>query len=272
MDELVTKICPCCGKAFEVERGIGLSSRKYCSSECCKRMPNELRKKHGPKGNCLTCGASLEDKPPEAKYCSRKCAGIGWMKSHGNHLYVCKRCGKEFKLCTGRKQLFCSWDCWTAWRKARTGKQEECQGSPANERSDTGANREAVCPVCGDGFTFMRGRGRARIYCSPRCRDLACGRRGSSVRRARKLSGNDIEQIDAFTIFNRDGWRCGICGKAVKRDATYPDPMSASLDHIMPLCRGGLHTQENVQCAHLGCNLHKNVSGGGQLRLAIRLT
>ncbi|WP_158070491.1 HNH endonuclease [Streptomyces luteocolor] len=34
--------------------------------------------------------------------------------------------------------------------------------------------------------------------------------------------------------------------------------MSPSLDHVIPLSRGGSHRRDNVQLAHLRCNLRKN--------------
>ena len=33
--------------------------------------------------------------------------------------------------------------------------------------------------------------------------------------------------------------------------------MSVSLDHVVPLSRGGSHTLGNVRCAHLICNIRK---------------
>jgi hypothetical protein len=37
----------------------------------------------------------------------------------------------------------------------------------------------------------------------------------------------------------------------------HPDRMSVSLDHVVPLSRGGSHSWENVRCAHLSCNVAK---------------
>lgn len=37
----------------------------------------------------------------------------------------------------------------------------------------------------------------------------------------------------------------------------YPNPLSASLDHVVPLAWGGEHTAANVQLAHLKCNVAK---------------
>src|SRR5699024_2990102 len=70
-----------------------------------------------------------------------------------------------------------------------------------------------------------------------------------------------------FRFFDRDGWICGICDDPVDRAMEYPDPMSVSLDHIIPLSKGGSHTPENVQCAHLDCNLRKGVDHGERREL-----
>lgn len=51
---------------------------------------------------------------------------------------------------------------------------------------------------------------------------------------------------------------CGICGKPVDKSLRYPHPMSASIDHIIPLEKGG-HPSDlaNLQLAHLYCNRQK---------------
>lgn len=50
---------------------------------------------------------------------------------------------------------------------------------------------------------------------------------------------------------------CGICSGPMDRDLAYPDPMSKSVDHIIPLARGGSHEHSNLQWAHLRCNIGK---------------
>ena len=76
-----------------------------------------------------------------------------------------------------------------------------------------------------------------------------------------------MEIFDDKEIFERDGWICGICGKKVSKALEHPNPRSASLDHIIPLSRGGNHIRINVQLAHLGCNRKKQAHRNGQLRL-----
>lgn len=77
------------------------------------------------------------------------------------------------------------------------------------------------------------------------------------LRRARKRD-TEAELIVSREVFERDGWVCGICAEFVDSALAWPNPGSASLDHIVPLAKGGSHTYGNVQCAHLRCNIVKN--------------
>jgi len=70
--------------------------------------------------------------------------------------------------------------------------------------------------------------------------------------------GHGHIQYDDMVIFERDNWQCGICGKKVDNSLPYPNPMSKSLDHIIPLSKNGNDCPANVQLAHLTCNLQKS--------------
>lgn len=67
-------------------------------------------------------------------------------------------------------------------------------------------------------------------------------------------------------IFERDGWRCQLCRKPVRRTAVVPHPLAPTLDHIVPLAAGGLHEPANVQTAHFICNSVRGAGGVAQLR------
>ena len=65
---------------------------------------------------------------------------------------------------------------------------------------------------------------------------------------------------EAFTrleVFERDGWVCGICTEPIDSELRYPEPRSASVDHIVPLSLDGEHTWGNVRAAHLDCNVRR---------------
>lgn len=51
---------------------------------------------------------------------------------------------------------------------------------------------------------------------------------------------------------------CALCGAPVDKTLKRPDPMSASVDHIIPIAKGGHPSSlENLQLTHLWCNMHK---------------
>ena len=52
---------------------------------------------------------------------------------------------------------------------------------------------------------------------------------------------------------------CAICGKPVDKSIKYPDPMSPTVDHIIPLDKNGDPTAlDNLQLAHRYCNRQKS--------------
>ena len=78
-------------------------------------------------------------------------------------------------------------------------------------------------------------------------------------RRSKKLKVI-IEKFSSREIFERDGWICQLCRKKINEGLKYPDPLCATLDHIIPLSKNGTHSRVNVQLAHLICNMRKSSS------------
>lgn len=78
-----------------------------------------------------------------------------------------------------------------------------------------------------------------------------------AARRARR-SAATTERFSVREIFIRDNWMCHLCEEPIDQTISYPDPMSASLDHVVPLVRGGAHSRENCRASHLVCNLRKS--------------
>lgn len=120
-----------------------------------------------------------------------------------------------------------------------------CQGCRARLR------RERQCAWCGVVFLRRRGGGRHK-YCCEQHNNIA-----KSKRRKAKLrnAGNRLPSL--WTIYERDRGRCGLCRKRVGRTFRWPDQRAASLDHVIPLAKGGRDEAANVQLAHLGCNIKK---------------
>lgn len=78
-------------------------------------------------------------------------------------------------------------------------------------------------------------------------------REGSRRWRARK-NGGSVGPVDLDALWTGT---CGICIEPLDPELKHPDPMSKSIDHILPLSKGGSHSQDNLQWAHLVCNDRK---------------
>jgi hypothetical protein len=87
-----------------------------------------------------------------------------------------------------------------------------------------------------------------------RARDYA------AKRRARAHAAGRIERIDVLVLAERDGWTCWLCEQPVDPSLTYPDHGYRSVDHVIPLGRGGAHTYENVRLAHWICNVRRGIA------------
>lgn len=80
-----------------------------------------------------------------------------------------------------------------------------------------------------------------------------------SQRRAETWDGVTDEQI-----FERDRWRCGICGQRIGKSFKAPHPRSKSIDHVVPLIEGGDDTAANKRASHLLCNTARRDRGGNE--------
>jgi 5-methylcytosine-specific restriction endonuclease McrA len=170
----------------------------------------------------------------------------------------CGRCGSELPVNTGRgrPRMYCS----------------SCADEIRKSKRYVTALRKTVrtCEACGRQYNPYR---EVQRYCSTDCSQpivLAkqrakfgiVGKRGrpsyrSWKRRAIRF-GVEVENVNRWKVFERDGWKCGVCGEMVDKSIAWPDPFSASLDHIIPMSKGGGHVFDNVQCAHLRCNILKS--------------
>ena len=165
-------------------------------------------------------------------------------------------------------------------RKPRKWCSETCRVRAA-ERASGNTYRVIVsavsfptCATCSRVFSARAGGRRKRATCSDDCyrqwraavqrevhRNLspaqAQARLARKAKRRALTVGANAEVFTYAEVFERDAWVCGLCDEPVDRDRKHPDPMCASLDHVVPLAMGGHHVLANVQCAHLVCNIRK---------------
>lgn len=100
------------------------------------------------------------------------------------------------------------------------------------------------CQACGDPIDVSRQNGRA----VGRANTLACR---PCIRQYRKHG------VSPKALAKEHGIACGICGQDVDLTLRYPDLMRGSIDHKLPVARGGTNDPSNLQLVHLRCNFRK---------------
>ena len=262
---MAQRTCTFCGAAYVPTA----KRQRFCSNSCGQQglaRPPRL---------CATCGEQFHPRSNRAKHCAdcspRRAAG---RRGSTKQWIRCEWC-RSRKLVTKSARRFCSQDCYRSWEsRPELGPPRPAPLVPL-ARWPQGVDRGWVessgrtfysgpCRRCGDQFTIIDQAETA--YCSPRCARADAKDR----RRALKRGAGGKALVYRKRIFERDRWICQLCGRKVNRSAVAPHPKSPTLDHVVPLAKGGRHEPANVQCAHFRCNLLKGagVAGDGeQLRL-----
>lgn len=234
--------CIRCGKEIE-RKGTRGSVPKYCGKYCRSHHSLESRRSKISDLSCEYCDNNLTQlqKDRGQKYCCQKCRGKAKRTIKGT-IRNCVVCGLPFEP-SAKAYRSCSQSC--ANKKARNIQIKNIKRNP----------KLMDCESCGMPFEYAEYAGSfKRKYCD------VCGPRleRDRLRRRRKITRNKaIEKIVDVHIYARDNWVCQICGEHVNEHIEWPDPMSSSLDHIIPISKGGEHIKVNVQLAHLGCNSRK---------------
>ena len=188
---------------------------------------------------CPQCGATKRNSPGPCRGCATRRATVR-----------CPVCHRDFWPWEGgsHPRRYCSRACAGAAR--RKPPQPKVRGQ-----------RRRRCLWC---QTEYEPRWNQRA-CSPACRRRLNAQRKHLRRRG--LRGGQVS-ISIRELYLRDRATCALCGKRVSLTYQAPDRRSATIDHIVPVSKGGQHVPENVQLAHYGCNSAKGTRRcGSQLRL-----
>lgn len=242
----VESVCEQCGKTFES----GMSNARFCGRTCQVkqyRLDSGLIQPEPPDRACRTCGTSLVGTFRNKIHCSGRCEswarrnpGVPWVPAKP----VCEFCGVG--LGSGRRSgtRYCSLRCS---ERFRFGVQ---------------IGHIVACKQCGQDFVATA---KTNVLCSSPCRRAE--KHGNNLRRLSVIQRGyrDGETFTRLDVFERDGWMCYLCSEPVEPLLRYPDPWSASVDHVVALSRGGQHTLDNVACTHFRCNLQKLTKSIGRL-------
>lgn len=262
------KVCAYCGKEFRTNN----KKQKLCSVDC----QHKYEKMRNAKEREQEFKEKFESKYPEFEYIS---GYIGWM----SHVTIrCKRCGYEQEKSAElvrpsyEREIICK-GCLKI--KALRRKLINLIARKRNdimreqERKLRKAEREAtrkellsgyVCEECGNVFDADR---IGQKYCSDRCANRHNNHIKEIKRRGRLKQNGDVDlTITLEKLIKRDKNICHICGEicdesdyTIDEDGNFiVGEKHPSIDHVVPVSKGGTHTWDNVKLAHHYCNTVKS--------------
>lgn len=171
----------------------------------------------------------------------------------------CSNCGKDF-VSKNKDKLTCSYECMLEFGKAL--------------RKNEYKPKTKECKNCGANFVTEYGKTN-EDFCSDKCRRRMKNRKRrlyeKNIRMARAINNGRVDKdITLDRLSARDNGLCHICNKKVdEEDYIINDEgylicgdMYPSIDHVIPIAKGGTHTWDNVKLAHRLCNSYKGDKTG----------
>ncbi len=78
------------------------------------------------------------------------------------------------------------------------------------------------------------------------------------IKRQEQIQRAYVEPVNVKKVYRKDKGVCQICGLEVPFDTSSSNIWGATVDHIIPLSKGGKHSLSNCQLAHRMCNSIKS--------------
>jgi len=253
--------CAICGKEFKTI----YKNRTCCSQECGWKYQGEKAKKYY---ECQYCGKTFYSRNGfRMKYCSRECSvnalfGTAEKRAERDALLlesrtittVCAECGEEFQT-TNSTRVYCCAEC----RETALARQSY------EKVLEVYVPRSFTCKECGEEITTEYGNKKS-VFCCQGCakryeHKLRCStvehkiqKAEQTRRRKKQLKEQFVECVNYDLLYERDKGVCQICGLPALYDKHADWDWSGSIDHIIPLSRGGEHSMMNCQLSHRICN------------------
>ena len=212
---------------------------------------------------CLICFKSyLADGRGKHKssYCSQECNSIS--RKQQDHKLKNRFSWKIARECLWCFQIFIPTTVKTGYCS------EDCKRVAATHINRFGHVNYSTMPLCSCGRIATPPKGK-RHYVKSQGRSKTC-----EICRAEKKKQVDINRasikyrvraevmkrgvkIEVDNLVIRDGFDCQICHEPIDWSKRGSRRLSPSVDHIVPISKGGEHVYENCRMVHFGCNAKK---------------
>jgi 5-methylcytosine-specific restriction endonuclease McrA len=166
----------------------------------------------------------------------------------------CEGCGSAY-FPTNLTQKYCSVACGAVNRTKYTEEQRNAQlnisrqkyaerqsGKAQQLREEQLKNVFYECEHCSKHYNKVIGENLSSKYCSKACARLAHNKQRT-----------DRDKKGKYSILNRDAFKCVYCNSS-----SIEDGARLTVDHLIPISKGGSNNPNNLVTACRDCNISKN--------------
>lgn len=249
------RVCPGCGKEFVTKN----ASSSFCSKKCYAHLNNK-RVRGWQRSKKQISESAFERVCNSLRKCGYEYVS-GYESCQSKIVIKCLRCGTEMRICADscrdNRPIVCKQCSRNERQKARELKKAELDRQRfINQLKPTkGIQLEfGTCQLCGGLIA-----GNRKKYCEDCSRIISNQRKEKRVE-GKKKSSWTWQRLEKLT----GNLTCQICGRECDpndyevRDGTFIAGNNyPSVDHIIPLSKGGKDTCDNLQIACRYCNSHK---------------
>ena len=248
------KQCAGCSKAFTPHHKLTAYCTKKCSNASAQRRRRQRRRqdKGTPSKTCIICGTQLAPNTLAVKYCSSECRREGKLKTdrefmrkwrqENPQLNAERRKREDPKLRLQRT---------LRWREQHPEQAKEWARAYRQANRESEAARQRRWRQSPYGKVAYREANRKWALRHPEAAGEVRARRARA-----EAEGNATPNL-IQAKWEASSGTCCLCGESINPDLKSPDPMSLTVEHKVPIARGGRHDIDNIDFAHRVCNSSK---------------
>lgn len=244
-EHLVTKECTVCGTTYKAQ----VSNSIYCSPKCHDVVKVANRKKERREliayAECTQCGKEYKPTLTVKAFCSVECKDRHTSESQAIKIYY-KDCATCFSLFVSKysNKKYCSHRCGSNYSRINKSRMQR---------------RLKKCKTCD--VWFWRKTNRSVCcseYCAKKYKNHLSKLDVYKRKRLMKSNGEIDKDISITKLLKKYNNKCYLCNSVVSLQLDAYDSLYPTIEHVIPVSRGGTHTWDNVMLSCRRCNCKKH--------------